>query len=118
MLITGGVGTVSGNKYYADDIVIDDSQTGTGKTGTLDFSAVASDLTIVVSESGGVTTVTVTTVVSGKQYKVTATGIENITGGTGNNIFLFEGNARLAGNLTGFSSGGSALWISPILIKR
>ncbi|MCA1806410.1 MAG: hypothetical protein LC687_00885, partial [Actinobacteria bacterium] len=105
-----GKGTVSGKAYYADAITIDDTNnTAVGKNGTLDFSAVTSDLTFTLTESAGVTTVTVSTVVSGKQYKVIATGIENITGGTGKNTFLFEGAATLPGTLTGYTGAGSAV---------
>ncbi len=104
-----GTGSVSGKTYYASKITIDDTHTAANKSGTLDFSAVTSDLTFTLTESAGVTTVTVTTVVSGKQYKVIATGIENITGGSGNNTFVFKGAATVPGSLTGFSGAGTAV---------
>ncbi|MBQ0785009.1 MAG: DUF4347 domain-containing protein, partial [Amphritea sp.] len=104
-----GKGTASGKTYYANKITIDDTNTAVGKSGTLNFSAVTSDLVFTLTESAGVTTVTVTTVVSGKQYKVIATGIENITGGTGENTFVFKGAATLPGTLTGYTGAGSAV---------
>jgi len=88
----------------SDDIDLDDTASSDG---TLDFSAVTSDLKFVVSDDNGVTMVTVTTAVNGKTYTVTARGVENLIGGKGDNQYQFVGAAKLAGDLTGFSGTGA-----------
>ena len=89
-----------GNK----SINLDDSAS---TNGTLDFSAVTTDLKFVISDDNGVTVVTVTTVVSNTVYTVTARGIENLIGGMGDNQYQFEAGASLSGSLTGFSGTGA-----------
>ncbi|WP_029407232.1 DUF4347 domain-containing protein [Thiomicrorhabdus sp. Milos-T2] len=88
----------------ADDINLDDTAS---TNGTLDFSDVTSDLKFLVTDDNGVTVVTVSTIVAGKEYKVSARGIENLIGGKGDNQYLFEGNASLSGSLTGYSGTGA-----------
>nr|WP_067294171.1 DUF4347 domain-containing protein [Marinobacterium profundum] len=84
-------------------ILLDDTASSAG---TLDFSAVSSDLKFVITDDNGVTVITVTTAVNGKVYSVTARGVENLIGGTGDNQYRFEGAAVLGGSLTGFSGTG------------
>ncbi|ANG63895.1 hypothetical protein A8C75_16365 [Marinobacterium aestuarii] len=85
-------------------ILLDDTAS---TAGTLDFSAVSSDLKFVITDDNGVTVMTVTTAVNGKVYSVTARGVENLIGGTGDNQYRFEGAAVLGGSLTGFSGAGA-----------
>ncbi|MCV6613177.1 MAG: DUF4347 domain-containing protein [Amphritea sp.] len=87
-----------------DQINLDDSASSDG---TLDFSAVTSDLTFEISKDGDVTVVKVSTVVSGKVYTVIARGVENLIGGEGDNQYQFAAGAALAGDLTGFSGTGA-----------
>ncbi|MBN1006127.1 DUF4347 domain-containing protein [Amphritea pacifica] len=86
-------------------ISLDDTASANG---TLDFSAVTTDLKFVISDDNGVTLVTVTTVVNDVVYSVTARGVENLIGGQGDNQYLFAAGASLSGNLTGFSATGTA----------
>ncbi|WP_020680160.1 DUF4347 domain-containing protein [Marinobacterium rhizophilum] len=109
--LLGGSGS---NTYLFNDdwghgrstnILLDDTASSDG---TLDFSALTSDLQFVISDDNGVTVVTVTTAVGGKVYTVTARGVENLIGGLGDNQYRFEGAAVLGGSLTGFSGAGTA----------
>ncbi|MBV1959939.1 MAG: DUF4347 domain-containing protein, partial [Pseudomonadales bacterium] len=107
--IIGGAGD---NTYLFSDkwnsnTVIDDTKAGL--TGTLDLSAVTHDLVFRIIGPGTVlvsAAVTEGGVVS--EYKVTATGIANITGGLGNNQYKFEGDGSIAGKLIGGAAAQDA----------
>ncbi|WP_432470961.1 DUF4347 domain-containing protein [Amphritea sp. HPY] len=93
-----------------DELSLDDTAS---TDGTLDFSALTSDLEFLISDDNGVTVITVTALVHSdddgdydKSYSVTARGIENLIGGKGDNQYQFAAGASLSGNLTGFSSQG------------
>ncbi|MCC2638882.1 MAG: hypothetical protein K0Q68_2601, partial [Moraxellaceae bacterium] len=85
------------NNGFGTDTV---SEAGTGGVDdTLNFSAVTSDLTFTIYTGGKIE------VTAGGSNKVTATNVENITGGTGTNTFIFKDGASLKGNL--LSAGGT-----------
>ncbi len=86
-------------------LTIDDTASSNG---TLDLSAVTSDLDFTITDDNGVSVVTIKVVDAFRSYTVTARGIENIVGGQGANRYRFEGDAALAGDLTGYTGTGSA----------
>ncbi|MES2919061.1 MAG: DUF4347 domain-containing protein, partial [Pseudomonadota bacterium] len=85
------------NNGFGTDVV---SELGTGGIDdTLDFSAVTSNLTFTIFTGGKIE------VTAGGSNKVTATNVENITGGSGTNTFIFKDGASLKGSL--LSAGGT-----------
>jgi hypothetical protein len=81
---------------------------GVGGTDTLDFSAVSRNLSVLVYGANAGT-------VPGTVFEFA--DIENVTGGSGNNTFVFTDGASLAGTLTG-GSGNNLIDASPCTTGR
>ncbi len=81
-----------------------DSITDSSGTNTLDFSAVTSSLTFTIGTSG------VVSVSDGAGNSISnVAGIEGLIGGSGNNTFVFNNGAVLAGTINGGVGGTNTL---------
>ncbi|TFH16060.1 MAG: hypothetical protein E4H02_06500, partial [Lentisphaerales bacterium] len=109
--LAGGVGddTLSGgdgsdtyvfSSWWGTDTVIDLGVTGTD---VLDFSALPAGVIFTISAAGGVSATDVSDDLE------SATGIENIIGGSGDNRFVFEDAAILNGTIDGGTGDGNTL---------
>ncbi|MFY9853080.1 MAG: DUF4347 domain-containing protein, partial [Terracidiphilus sp.] len=85
---------------WGSDTVTD---SGTGGTNVLDFSAVTANLTFTVYANG---TVSVT---DGTNTLAATANIQELIGGSGNNTFVFESGATFNGTIVGGSGGTNAL---------
>ncbi|MCW9025537.1 MAG: DUF4347 domain-containing protein [Gammaproteobacteria bacterium] len=89
---------LTGNDTYqfADGWGTDTVVEATGEgIDTLDFSAVTSELTFTIHADGSMS------VTDGTNTVTAAASIENLTGGSGTNLFVFEQGATLVGNIDG-----------------
>src|SRR5208283_3746522 len=93
--LKGGKG--SNSFVYEKGASISGTITG-GGNGTLDLSAVASNLTFTIDTNGTIS-------VTDGTDTVTATGIANLKGGSDNNYFVFQNGALIKGTITGGSGG-------------
>ena len=105
---TGGVSNIENVTGGSGDdtfTLADDSDThtivGGGGTDTLDFSPVSSDLAFSITGTAGTVGVTGVT--------TSATGVENLVGGSGDNTFVFADGATLAGTINGGVGGTNTL---------
>ncbi|MBL8486356.1 MAG: DUF4347 domain-containing protein [Rhodocyclaceae bacterium] len=98
---TGGAGadTLAIGDGWAHAVTFD----GAGGSDTLDFSGYSGDLAFTVKLDGSIV------VKAGATLLATATHVENLIGGGGDNVFTFEDGAVLAGALTGGSGGANTL---------
>ena len=108
--ITGGGGTdtlVGGSgsdTFKFSNAWGTDSITDSSGTDTLDFSAVTSSLTFTIGTSG------VVSVSDGAGNSISnVAGIEGLIGGSGNNTFVFNNGAVLAGTINGGVGGTNTL---------
>ncbi len=92
---------------WGSDTVVENAAEGSD---TLDFSQVAADLTFAINADGSVS-------VTDGSNTVTASNIENLIGGSGNNTFIIEDGAVLAGTIDG-GTGSATLdystWVSGV----
>ncbi|HEY4541034.1 MAG TPA: DUF4347 domain-containing protein, partial [Noviherbaspirillum sp.] len=96
---------LAGNDTYkfSDNWGIDTVSDSAG-IDTLDFSLVTKNLTFTIRTDGSILVTDGTA-----DNTVTATGIENLIGGSGVNTFVFENGATLAGTISGKAGGDDVL---------
>jgi Ca2+-binding RTX toxin-like protein len=81
-----------------------------GSNGTLDFSQFTGLLIFTIETKKGVSTVTVTNGTNPlTRDKLTALGVENLIGGSGDNRFVFIGDATLGGDISTTAGGTNTL---------
>src|SRR5208283_4294561 len=92
--LNGGAGndTFSFTDVWGNCIV-----TGGGGSDTLDFSQVTANLTFTINANGSIS------VTDGSGDTVTASGVANLKGGSGNNYFVFQNGASISGKIAGGS---------------
>lgn len=102
-----GVNSYTFGSSWQNEILIEDTVDATTSlpTGHLNFTAVTGNLTFTISGNGNV----VVTGAGTNNHSVTAHNIAGLTGGSGNNTYIFEKGATLGGNLNGGSGASNTL---------